>query len=64
MSIKSDIRKQLEAGMAVFLGEGKTITKLPAEKKRGKRPSQPKEEVVEIEIDFLPKALREKHFGE
>lgn len=63
-SKKSQIREQLEAGMAVFLSQGGEITKLKAEKKPVKRSSQPKEKMVEIEIDFLPKALRVKHFGE
>jgi hypothetical protein len=64
MKSKQDIRKQLEAGMAVFLSEGKQITKVSAEKPRGKRSSQPKEKVVEIEVDYLPTALQQKYFAE
>lgn len=61
---KQDIRKQLEAGVAVFLSQGKEIKKFEAQKLRGKRTSQPKEQVVEIEVDFLPQALQKKYFGE
>lgn len=60
---KQDIRKQLEAGMAVFLSEGKQITKLDAVKP-GKRSPKPKEKVVEIEVEHLPKALQNKYFAE
>lgn len=63
MSPKQNIRKQLEAGMAVFLSQGGQITKAPAQKKPGRR-SEPKEKMVEIEIDYLPEAIRKKHFGE
>ena len=63
MSPKQNIRKQLEADMAVFLSSGKEITKLKAEKKPGKR-SPPKEKMVEIEVEHLPKALQDKYFGE
>lgn len=64
MKSKQDIRKQLEAGMAVFLSEGKLITKIEAQKPRGQRSSQPKEKIVEIEVDYLPKALQNKYFAE
>lgn len=64
MKSKQDIRKQLEAGMAVFLSEGKQITKLQAQKPRGKHTSQPKEKIVEIEVDYLPMALQKKYFAE
>lgn len=63
-SNKQNIREQLQAGMAVFLSSGKQITKIDAQKPRGKRTSQPKEQVVEIEVDFLPKALQDKYFAE
>lgn len=63
MTKKQEIRKQLEAGLAVFLSSGGAITKAAAQKKPGKR-KEPKEKMVEIEIDFLPEALRKKHFGE
>lgn len=64
MKSKQNIRKQLEAGMAVYLGSGKQITKVEALKPRGRRSSQPKEEIIEIEVDHLPKALQDKFFGE
>ena len=64
MKSKQDIRKQLEAGMAVFLSEGKQITKLQSQKPRGKHTSQPKEKIVEIEVDYLPMALQRKYFAE
>ena len=62
MKSKADLRKQLEAGMAVFLSEGKQISKLPAHGK--KQPKQPKEEVVEIEVQYLPAVLQKKYFAE
>jgi len=62
-SRREQIRKELEAGMAVFLSQGNVVTKVEAVKTRVKR--QPKQEkTVEIEVDYLPKALRLKHFGE
>jgi hypothetical protein len=64
MQSKQDIRKQLEAGMAVFLSQGKQITKVKAQKERKRRSSEPKETVVEIEVDMLPKALQDKYFAE
>lgn len=64
MNPKQNIRKQLEADMAVFLSSGGQITKAAAQKKPGKRSKEPKEQTVEIEIDHLPEALRKKHFGE
>lgn len=64
MKSKQDIRKQLEAGVAVFLSQGGEIKKAAAQKPKGKRSSQPKEQVVEIEVEFLPKALQTKYFGE
>ena len=60
MSKKNEMRKQLEAGMTLFLSEGKVITKLPTYGK--KRAPKPKEETVEIDTDFLPVALRNKYF--
>lgn len=63
MKSKSDIRKQLEADMLVFLAQGKQIQKVKPAGSR-KKNSTPKEKTVEIEIDFLPQALREKHFAE
>lgn len=64
MSPKQNIRKQLEANMAVFLSNGGQITKAAAQKKPGKRSSEPKEQTIEIEVEHLPKALQEKYFGE
>lgn len=55
------MRARLEAGLAIFLSEGKTITKAKS-RKRQEKPSEPK--IVEIEIEFLPVALRNKHFAE
>lgn len=61
---KQSMRAQLEAGMSVFLSQGKEITKLDAAPKRGeKKAYQPKEKVVEIEVEFLPQALQTKYFG-
>lgn len=64
MKTREQIRKDLEAGMAVFLSQGKTITKIDAIKPKQKRSRQPKEKTVEIEVDMLPKALQEKYFAE
>ena len=62
MKSKMDLRKQLEAGMAVFLSQGNVITKAPM--KGAKKPKQHKEQVIEIEVDYLPKALKQKYFAE
>lgn len=64
MKSKQDIRKQLEAGVAVFLSNGGQITKAETQKQKGKRSAKPKENVVEIEVDFLPKSLQVKYFAE
>lgn len=64
MKSKQDIRKQLEAGIAIFLGNGGQITKANTQKQKSKRSAEPKEKVVEIEVDFLPKALQAKYFAE
>lgn len=64
MKSKQDVRKQLEAGLSVFFGNGGSITKVPPQKPRGQRSSQPKEKIVEIEVDYLPKALQNKYFAE
>lgn len=60
---REQIRKQLQEDMAVFLSSGKQITKIDTVKPRQKR-TQPKEKVVEIEVDYLPKALQQKYFAE
>lgn len=57
---REQVRQQLEEGMAVFLGSGKQIIKVQTVKPRQRRE---KENMVEIEIDHLPQALREKHFA-
>lgn len=65
MSKKNDLRKQLEAGIAVFLSEGKLITKVPTQgKKRFAKPKEETVETVEIEVDYLPAALQKKYFGD
>ena len=64
MSKKNDMRKQLEAGMSIFLSQGKEITRFDAQKPKAKYHKQPKEKVVEIEVEFLPKSLQAKYFGE
>lgn len=64
MRSKQDVRKQLEAGLSVFFGNGGSITKVPSQKPRSQRSSQPKEKIVEIEVDYLPKALQNKYFAE
>lgn len=64
-SSKQVIREQLEAGMAVFLSQGKTVTKVESLKSaKNKRSKEPKEKTVEIEVNFLPLALQSKYFGE
>lgn len=60
MKSKMQLRQQLEAGMKVFLSEGKVINKIDAGP--AKKSKQPKEKVVEIEVDYLPKALQSKYF--
>jgi hypothetical protein len=64
MKSKQDIRKQLEADMAVFLSSGGKITKVDVQKPRVSRSGQPKEKVVEIVVDDLPVALQKKYFNE
>lgn len=61
MKSKQDIRKQLEAGLSVFLSEGKSVTKLPT---YGKKRGPPKEKIVEIQVEYLPEALQKKFFAE
>ena len=64
MKTKSEMRKQLEAGMAVYLSIGKQITKLPTYGKK-RQPAKPKEEdTIEIEVSDLPIALQVKYFSE
>lgn len=64
MNKKQEIRKQLDAGMAIFLSQGKMITKGLTHKPRGQRSSQPKEQMIEIQVDVLPMALQQKYFKE
>lgn len=61
-SNKQATREQLQADMAKFFSSGKTVTKCDAIKQKAKK--QPKEQIVEIEVDFLPKALQDKYFAE
>ena len=61
MKSKSEMRKQLQAGMAMFLSQGKEVTKL---KTYGTKRTPAKEKVVEIEVNFLPQALQQKFFSE
>lgn len=63
MSQKASVRKQLEADVAVFLSEGKQITKLPMHGKKRKYKVK-EEETVEIEVEHLPLELQKKHFGD
>jgi hypothetical protein len=61
---KTEIRKALEQGMALYFAEGKQVTKCPTYK--GKRPKQEhtEQEIVEIEVDNLPQALKTRFFPE
>lgn len=59
---KKDVRKQLEAGLALYLSSGKQITKLPTYGSK-RRPAKPVEETVEIQVECLPQALQKKYFG-
>lgn len=63
-SNKTIMREQLQVEMAMFLNQGGEIKKHKLVKKPDMRQYQPKEKTVEIEVDFLPEALRIKHFGE
>lgn len=64
MSRKDDLRKQLDAGVAIFLSEGKQITRLPMYgKKRKLTLKQEEPETVEIEVEHLPESLQKKYFG-
>jgi hypothetical protein len=64
MKSRDQIRKQLADGVAVFLSQGNMITKHDAVKPKSKYKREPKEKIVEIEVDYLPKALQTKYFGE
>lgn len=61
MKSKADLRKQLEVGIAIFLSEGQCVNKLPTYGK--KRALKPKEKTVEIEVEYLPRALQNKYFA-
>ncbi len=66
---KTEMRKMLNSGMAVYLGSGGHITKCPPadSRKRAnykKEVIEQEEEIVEIEVDHLPAALRKKYFDE
>lgn len=65
MAKKDDLRKQLEDGVAVFLSQGKQITRLPMYgKKRKLTLKQEEVETVEIEVEHLPESLQKKYFGD
>jgi predicted DNA-binding protein (UPF0278 family) len=57
---KAQIREQINKGLTAFISEGKTITVVESHVKQASR--QPKEQIVEIEVENLPKALRDKYF--
>ena len=59
---KSDQRKFLEQSMLSYISSGKNITKCPTY--GSKKPKAPKEEVVEIEVDYLPQSLKARFFPE
>lgn len=59
---KAQMRQQLQSGMTVFLSEGKAVTKCEPKNRPEKR--QPKQgKMIEIDVDYLPKDIRLKHFG-
>jgi hypothetical protein len=60
MRSKADIRKSLTDGVAAFLANGKTITKL--KEKTSKRLYEEKN--IEIEVQHLPLSLKNKFFKE
>jgi hypothetical protein len=62
MKSKIDVRKQLEAGLALYFTQGKVITKVNAQQHRSRRTVDRKIEVVEIEVNLLPKSLQDKFF--
>lgn len=57
MKSKADIRKQIEQGMLTFTSNGGQITKVE------KKARQPKEKIVEIQVEHLPQSLQTKYFG-
>ncbi len=64
MKSKNAMRQEIEAGITAFLAAGKQITKAEAIQSRGRRSGQPKEKMIEIEVNHLPKALQDKFFSE
>ena len=56
MKSKQDVRKQLEAGLSVFFGNGGSITKVPSQKPRNQRSSQQIFLLNRLPI-FIPSAL-------
>jgi hypothetical protein len=57
---KQALRKQHNDAVTEFLAQGNSITKCPTYKTTPKKKQEVK--VVEIEVDFLPKALQDKFF--
>lgn len=58
MKSKLEMRKLIETQMLTYISEGKSVTKI------AKKNKQPKEKVVEIEVNNLPQALKNKYFAE
>ena len=58
---KAKSRKELESSVLMFLAGGGQITKY---KTLGTKRKPKKEKIVEIEVEFLPEHLRNKHFGD
>lgn len=62
---KNDVRKAIADGMITFLASGKKISKGKSAIPKKYQPYKvSKEEIVEIQVDLLPEALRKKHFGD
>lgn len=59
-SSKHIAREELNASIAIYLNKGNHITKFKTEKTKKK---SVKEDVVEIEVECLPKDLQDKYFG-
>lgn len=62
---KKEMRQVLNEGLAVYFASGKAITKCPTVTRNKRVPKiEIEEDVVEIEVDLLPEALRKRFFEE
>lgn len=61
MKSKVQTRKEIQDAMLTYFAKGGCINKIPSKRRQYK---EPKVEVVEIEVEYLPQVLRQKYFLE